>query len=158
MKRSAGILVYRFKKKQLEVFLEHLGGPYWKDKMDGSWSIPKGEYQKERAIDAAIREFFEESGFLLRKEDLLFLGSLKQKSNKLVSVFICYQDFDASTIKSNTFTLEWPPKSGEIKTFPEMDQAECFPIEVAKKKILKGQVLFLEKLEQFIKHEKSRTL
>lgn len=148
MKRSAGVLAYRQNEQQVEVFLEHMGGPYWQKKDNGAWSIPKGEYIEERAIEAAIREFKEETGFQLQEEELEFLASIKQDSQKLVTVFTICHDFDASAITSNTFELEWPPKSGKKQLFPEMDKADWFPISEAKTKILKGQIPFLEKLEQ----------
>lgn len=153
MKRSAGILAYRKKGDQIEVFLEHMGGPYWQKKDNGAWSIPKGEYEEERAIDAAIREFKEETGFELEASELTFLSSEKQPNQKLVSIFIVEHDFDAISIKSNIFKIEWPPKSGKWKEFPEMDRAEWFTIDEAKNKVLKGQVIFLNKLEQYLKTE-----
>lgn len=151
MKRSAGILAYRIKNNEIEVFLEHMGGPYWQKKDEGAWSIPKGEYVEEQAIEAAVREFKEETGFELEKENLDFLASIKQDSQKLVTAFVTCHDFDETAIKSNTFEIEWPPKSGKKVAFPEMDRAGWFKIEEAKKKILKGQIPFLEKLEEYLK-------
>lgn len=153
MKRSAGILVYRKRENKIEVFLEHMGGPYWKEKDSGAWSIPKGEYTEERAIDAALREFTEETGFKLEEKNLTFLSSEKQGSGKLVTVFIAEHDFDETQIKSNLFELEWPPKSGKIESFPEMDKANWFQVEIAKDKILKGQVVFLNKLVEYLNHK-----
>ncbi|MCI8545496.1 MAG: NUDIX domain-containing protein [Bacilli bacterium] len=152
MKRSAGILVYRLKNNKAEVFLEHMGGPYWQKKDEGAWSIPKGEYIEEQAIEAAVREFKEETGFELKKESLDFLASIKQGSQKLVTAFVTCHDFDEKAIKSNMFKMEWPPKSGKMVEFPEMDCAEWFQINDAKKKILKGQIPFLEKLEEYLKN------
>ncbi len=152
MKRSAGILVYRLKNNKAEVFLEHMGGPYWQKKDEGAWSIPKGEYIEEQAIEAAVREFKEETGFELKKESLDFLASIKQGSQKLVTAFVTCHDFDEKAIKSNMFEMEWPPKSGKMVEFPEMDCAEWFQINDAKKKILKGQIPFLEKLEEYLKN------
>ena len=151
MKRSAGILTYRVKNNQIEVFLEHMGGPYWQKKDEGAWSIPKGEYKEEQAIEAAIREFREETGFEIEKENLEFLASIKQDSQKLVTTFVVCHDFDEKAIKSNYFEIEWPPKSGKKVMFPEMDRAEWFTLPEAKKKILKGQVPFIEKLEEYLK-------
>lgn len=151
MKRSAGILVYRIKNNQIEIFLEHMGGPYWQKKDEGAWSIPKGEYTEEQAIEAAVREFKEETGFDIEKENLDFLASIKQDSQKLVTAFVICHDFDETMVKSNTFEMEWPPKSGQRVAFPEMDRAGWFKIEEAKKKILKGQIPFLEKLEEYLK-------
>ncbi|MCI9234135.1 MAG: NUDIX domain-containing protein [Bacilli bacterium] len=152
MKRSAGILVYRLRNNKVEVFLEHMGGPYWQKKDEGAWSIPKGEYIEEQAIEAAVREFKEETGFELKKESLDFLASIKQGSQKLVTAFVTCHDFDEKAIKSNMFEMEWPPKSGKMVEFPEMDCAEWFQINDAKKKILKGQIPFLEKLEKYLKN------
>lgn len=151
MKRSAGILVYRVKNDQLEVLLCHMGGPYWKDIDNGGWSIPKGEMKKEKVIDTAIREFQEETSFLVERASLEFLGSKKQPSRKLVTVFTTFHNYDASKAFSNMFQIEWPKGSGKICGFPEMDQAKWFLLEEAKKKILSGQVYFLVKLEERLK-------
>lgn len=148
MKKSAGILAYKFENDKLYVFLEHMGGPYWRCKDKGAWSIPKGEFEDEVAIQAAIREFHEETGFLLSEESLSFLASIKQSSNKLVTIFMIETDLDASKIVSNIFPLEWPKGSGNVQEFPEMDRAEWKEIEEAKEYILKGQVKFLEKLQE----------
>lgn len=148
MKRSAGILPYKIEDGHLKVFLEHPGGPFWKgiDK----WSICKGEYLNEPAILAAIREFKEESGYEINSKDLRFLGSIKQKSGKLVTLFIVNKDLDCLKVKSNTFKREWPIGSGNICEFPEMDEARWFEIEIAKEKILSGQKNFLNKLEDYV--------
>lgn len=153
MKRSAGILVYHYEDKILKVLLCHMGGPYWKDIDNGAWSIPKGEVEKEKVIEAAIREFQEETGFSVQQDKLEFLGSKKQSSRKLVILFSTYNDFDASKAKSNTFKKEWPKGSGEIKDFKEMDKAEWFDIKEAKTKILTGQRYFLKKLENKLENE-----
>lgn len=153
MKRSAGVLAYRIRNSKIEVFLEHMGGPYWQKKEEGAWSIPKGEYTDEQAIEAAIREFREETGFELEKENLDFLASIKQDSQKLVTAFVTCHDFDEKAIKSNMFEMEWPPRSGKKVEFPEMDRAGWFKIEEAKQKILKGQIPFLEKLEEYLKNK-----
>jgi len=150
MKRSAGVLVYRKGEKGIEIFLEHMGGPYWKGKDNGAWSLPKGEYTEETAIEAALREFAEETGYKLKQEELVFLGSNKQSSGKLLTIFMAEHDFDATKIRSNLFELEWPPKSGKIEKFLEMDRAEWFLIEEAKNKILKGQIIFIDKLMEYL--------
>ncbi len=153
MKRSAGILPYRFKDGVLSVYLEHPGGPYWEGK--DLWSICKGEYTYEKAIDAAVREFEEETGFKVEKDNLFFVGSLKQQAtNKLVTVFGIQCDLDPSKMKSNTFKLEWPPMSGNICEFPEMDEGRWFQLEEAKEKIFKGQIKILEKMESIINSAK----
>lgn len=148
MKHSAGILVYKMDNGVPKVLLCHMGGPYWQHIDQGAWSIPKGEFKNEKAIDAAIREFQEETGFDVDRHILKFLGSKKQSNNKLITIFCVTQDFDTTKAKSNTFTKEWPKGSGNIQEFPEMDRAEWLDIEEAKYKILKGQVYFLEKLEK----------
>lgn len=148
MKHSAGVLVYKMEKDGLKVLLCHMGGPYWQNMDQGAWSIPKGEFKGEKAIDAAIREFYEETGFCANQHKLSFLGSKKQSNNKLVTIFDTTQDFDVTKATSNTFTKEWPKGSGNIQEFPEMDRAEWLEIKEAKNKILKGQVYFLSKLEE----------
>lgn len=156
MKRSAGILVYHYEKNKLKVLLCHMGGPYWKDVDNGGWSIPKGEIGKEKTMEAALREFKEETGFIAPKDKLEFLGSKKQSSHKLVIIFSANYDFDASKAISNTFKKEWPKGSRIIKEFPEMDQAKWLDIEIAKEKILKGQRYFLEKLETKMNQERKK--
>lgn len=152
MKRSAGILPFKIVDNKLFVYLEHPGGPYWEDK--DLWSVCKGEYSNEKAIDAAIREFKEETNFEINKKDLFFIGSEKQEStNKLVTIFGVETDFDAKKMSSNTFKLEWPPLSGEIHEYPEMDEGRWFLIEEAKGKILKGQRKFLDKLIRILNRE-----
>lgn len=152
MKRSAGILPYKIEDGKIMVYLEHPGGPYW-ESID-SWSICKGEYRNEKAIDAAIREFNEETGFDIDKKDLFFIGAEKQKAcNKLVVVFGIEKDIDPKKMTSNTFKKEWPPKSGKIEEFPEMDEGRWFNIEEAKDKIFKGQIKILDKLENIINSE-----
>lgn len=150
MKHSAGVLVYKKENNQLKILLCHMGGPYWKNIDYGAWSIPKGEFCSEKAIDAAVREFQEETGFNIDKDQLIFLGSKKQVNNKLVTIFATTHDFDATKAKSNTFLKEWPKGSGNIQEFPEMDKAEWFNIDDGKQKILKGQIYFLSKLEKII--------
>ncbi len=116
MKKSAGILVYRKKEKEIEVFLCHMGGPYWKN-VERSWSLPKGEYSKETPKEAALREFQEETSFKINSP-LIFLKSEKQPSGKLVTIFSTETDLDESKMKSNTFEMEWPKKSGKRQSFP----------------------------------------
>ncbi len=147
MKRSAGILPYKIENNELKVYLEHPGGPFWEGK--DKWSICKGEYSDEKAIDAALREFNEESGFQVEARDLEFLGSQKLNSvNKLISIFIIKADLDVTKMKSNTFKLEYPLGSGIINEYPEMDEGRWFNIAEAKEKVFKGQEKILEKLEE----------
>lgn len=154
MKHSAGILVYKIEDNQCKVLLCHMGGPYWQNIDKGAWSIPKGEFKEEKAMDAALREFQEETGFHTNKKKLTFLGSKKQANNKLVTVFTTNDDFDATKATSNTFLKEWPKGSGNIQEFPEMDKAEWIDVAEAKQKILKGQVYFLSKLEEKLEMKK----
>jgi predicted NUDIX family NTP pyrophosphohydrolase len=149
-KKSAGILLYRTSKKILEVFLVHPGGPFWKNKDAGSWSIPKGEFDEdETPLDAAIRELKEETGIAL-KGDFIELTPIKQKSGKLVYAFAKEHDIDPSQIKSNEFEIEWPPRSGKKKMFPEIDKAEWFDIETAKEKINQAQVNLIAELRRML--------
>jgi predicted NUDIX family NTP pyrophosphohydrolase len=130
----------------LEVLLVHPGGPFWAKKDDGAWSIPKGEFADgEEPLDAAKREFEEETG-IPAVGDFIALESLKQPSGKLVFAWAVRSDFDPSRLKSNTFSMEWPPKSGRQQEFPEVDKAEWFNVEAARRKILKGQAPFLDQL------------
>ena len=151
-RRSAGILLYRFRKNKPEVFLVHPGGPFWAKKDLGAWSIPKGEYNDdENPLDAARREFSEETGITVNGY-FMELGEVKQPSGKLIIAWALAIDLLSVEIKSNTFKLKWPPKSGKIQDFPEVDRAEWFSMEDAYQKILKGQIPFLKKLEQRINY------
>lgn len=132
-------MLYRIEKKNLEIFLVHPGGPFWKNKDAGAWSIPKGEFDdNEEPLDAAIREMKEETGLTL-KGDFIELTPIKQKSGKLVYAFAKEHDLDPSQVKSNEFEIEWPPKSGKKKVFPEIDKAGWFVLRTAKEKILDAQ-------------------
>ncbi|MBC7237694.1 MAG: NUDIX domain-containing protein [Chloroflexi bacterium] len=142
-KKSAGILMYRFRDDQLEFLLVHPGGPLWAKKDLGAWSIPKGEFEEEEdALAAAKREFLEETGVIVEGE-LIPLTPQRQKGGKIVYAWAVQGDLDVANIQSNLFELEWPPKSGRKKYFPEIDKAEWFPIEVAIQKINKGQAAFI---------------
>jgi predicted NUDIX family NTP pyrophosphohydrolase len=146
-KLSAGILIYRYRGQSLEVFLVHPGGPLWKNKDLGSWSLPKGEYsQEENAFEAAKREFREETGFAPPEGEYTPLGEIRQPSGKVVTAWAVEGDCPAEEIQSNTFPMEWPPKSRRMQQFPEVDRAEWFPFAVAKAKIPPGQAGFLERL------------
>jgi predicted NUDIX family NTP pyrophosphohydrolase len=145
-KRSAGILMYKRSGPGLEVLLVHPGRPFWAKKDLGAWSIPKGEYEEsEDPLAAAQREFREELG---AEPDGAFLdlGTLVQPSRKEIIAWAVEGDFPIAELKSNTFEMEWPPKSGNKKQFPEVDRAEWFGIEEARRKILLGQVEFIERL------------
>jgi predicted NUDIX family NTP pyrophosphohydrolase len=150
-RKSAGILLYRFQKDGVEVFLVHPGGPFWANKDKGSWSVPKGEYNDdEDALKAAQREFQEETGLSIQG-NFIELGEVRQPSGKRVRVWALENDQEVENIRSNTFQLEWPPKSGKIQEFPEVDRGGWFSIPEARQKILKGQFPFLDKLEEKIK-------
>uniref|UniRef100_E6PH00 Phosphohydrolase n=1 Tax=mine drainage metagenome TaxID=410659 RepID=E6PH00_9ZZZZ len=145
-KKSAGILLYRSSEGPLEVLLVHPGGPFWARKDDGAWSIPKGEFsEEEEPFAAALREFKEETSFLLSGESMP-LEPVKQPSGKIIYAWAMQGDVDATAVKSNTFTMEWPPKSGKQQEFPEVDEAQWFPIEIAESKIIKGQMPILQQL------------
>lgn len=146
-KKSAGILPFRETSQGPEVLLVHPGGPFWTKKDLGSWSIAKGEFEDEDPLAAAKREFEEETGFQA-VGDLLPLDPLRQPGGKVVYAWAMQADLDPSGVKSNVFTLEWPPRSGRQRQFPEVDRAAWFSLEMAKSKILRGQVGFLEQLEE----------
>ncbi|HEV3170921.1 MAG TPA: NUDIX domain-containing protein [Actinocrinis sp.] len=155
-KQSAGVLLFRRTGGPggggLEVLLVHPGGPFWARKDDGAWSIPKGEYgapgelDGEEALEAAVREFEEETGHPVPAGDRLELGTLKQPGGKVVAAWAVEGSIDADAITSNTFELEWPPRSGKRASFPEVDRAGWFGLPEARTKILKGQAEFLDRL------------
>ena len=146
-KQSAGLLMYR-RRGELEVFLVHPGGPFWAKKDTGAWSLPKGEYRPgDDPLAAARREFQEETGFSVAGE-FTPLSPLKQPSGKIIQAWAVEGDCDAGAIRSNTFTLEWPPRSGRQQEFPEVDRAAWFTLTAAREKIIKGQAGFLEELER----------
>ena len=152
-KKSAGILMYRFRNEVLEVLLVHPGGPFWSKKDTGSWSIPKGEYtEAEDPFTVAKREFQEETSFQA-DGNFLPLTPLKQPGGKIVSAWAVEGNCDASKIKSNTFLMEWPPRSGRKQEFPEVDRAGWYTIDMAKNKLLKGQAGFIEELCGLLKYE-----
>jgi predicted NUDIX family NTP pyrophosphohydrolase len=145
-KRSAGILLYKRSAGGLLVLLAHPGGPFWQKRDLGAWTIPKGEYESgELPEDAARREFREELG-IEAIGTLQPLGEVAQKGGKLVTAFALEGDFDVSVLRSNTFELEWPPRSGRVATFPEVDKVEWMALETARKKILPGQMPLLDRL------------
>jgi predicted NUDIX family NTP pyrophosphohydrolase len=145
-KVSAGLLLYR-RQPEVEVLLGHMGGPFWARKDDRAWSIPKGEYQPdEEAFAAARREFAEELGSAPPEVDYLDLGSEQLPGGKVLRVWAGESDFDASAIVSNSFDLEWPPRSGRLEAFPEIDRADWFAPDVARVKLVASQVVFVERL------------
>lgn len=152
--KSAGLMMFRFNQGQPEVFLVHPGGPFWSKKDLGAWSIPKGLYEEEDPLQAARREFQEETGFPA-DGDFIPLGSQKQSSGKVITAWAVEGDCDADAIRSNTFTIQWPPGSGRQQSFPEVDRAGWFSIEMAMQKIVKGQVGFIEALVQTLSDKTS---
>jgi predicted NUDIX family NTP pyrophosphohydrolase len=143
--KSAGILMFRRKRAQSELLLVHPGGPFWARKDNGAWSIPKGVYEEgEDPLAAAQREFQEETGSIAAG-NFIPLGSFRQSSGKIVSAWAVEGDYDVEKFKSNLFAMEWPPKSGQFKEFPEVDRIGWFAPAEAMRKILKGQTPILEK-------------
>jgi predicted NUDIX family NTP pyrophosphohydrolase len=146
-KRSAGILLHRRGDDGLEVLLVHPGGPFWAKKDLGAWSIPKGEHDDaEEALECALREFEEETGSRPDAGELADLGTVRQKSGKVVHAWALEGDLDADAIRSNTFTMEWPPRSGRTSEFPEVDRAAWFAVEAARERINPAQAAFLDRL------------
>jgi predicted NUDIX family NTP pyrophosphohydrolase len=150
-RKSAGLLMYRRRDGDLEVLLIHPGGPFWATKDEGAWSIPKGEFTDEEPLDAAKREFQEETGFPVAG-DFQSLAPIRQAGGKRVYAWAVAGDCDAEAIRSNTFTMEWPPHSGQWKTYPEADRAAWFSLPQAREKILKSQQPFLDEVERLL-HE-----
>ncbi len=149
-KQSAGLLLYRRGRDGAEVLLVHPGGPFFARKDDGVWSIPKGEVEPgEEALDVALREFEEELGAPppVVREALEDLGTIRQKAGKIVAAWFAEADFDVSSFTSNTFSLEWPPRSGQLKEFPEVDRACWFGVVEARAKLIEAQVELIDRLE-----------
>jgi predicted NUDIX family NTP pyrophosphohydrolase len=146
-KRSAGILLYRVEGDGPSVLLVHPGGPFWARRDAGAWSIPKGEHDDgEEPRACALREFEEETGVALPPGELVELGSVKQKGGKVVTAWAAEGDLDADSVQSNTFTMEWPPRSGRTEVFPEIDRAAWFGVEEAREKLVAAQAEFLDRL------------
>jgi predicted NUDIX family NTP pyrophosphohydrolase len=146
MKKSAGILVFRLTNGKPQFFLVHPGGPFWKNKDEGAWSIPKGEFaDDEDPLVAAKREFEEETGIRCGGK-FIELAPVKQKSGKLVFAWALEMDIDPGSVKSNLFSVEWPPKTGKMQEFPEIDKGGWFDVHVAKQKINASQAYFLDQL------------
>ncbi len=144
--KSAGILVYRRRADDLEVLLVHPGGPFWARRDAGAWSVPKGEYSAaEEPADAARREFAEEVGAVPAGE-LALLGEFKLSSSKLLVAFALEGEFDHAALASNSFEMEWPPRSGKLVEFPEIDRAEWMEVAAAAGRIVKAQAAFLDRL------------
>jgi predicted NUDIX family NTP pyrophosphohydrolase len=149
-KQSAGILMYRYKASKLEIFLVHPGGPFWKNKDAGAWSIPKGEFDEEEdPLKAAKREFYEETGFSV-DGSFIALNPVRQAAGKVVHAWAVEGDCEAESIQANLFSMEWPPGSGKRKQFPEVDRAGWFSVDLARNKILKGQAMLLDQLQEIL--------
>jgi predicted NUDIX family NTP pyrophosphohydrolase len=149
--RSAGILLFRRSGAVPEFLLVHPGGPFWAKKDAGAWSIPKGQIEEEEEPRAcAIRELEEELGAApaLDPEQLIELGSIRQKAGKVVEAWAAEADFDPTSLASNTFAMEWPPRSGKQQEFPEVDRAEWFDLDTARAKLVKAQAGFIDALER----------
>ena len=142
--------MYRSRAGQVEVFLTHPGGPFWARKDEGAWAIPKGEFTEEDPFAAAKREFQEETGFPA-SGDFRPLEPIKQAGGKIVHAWAVEGNCDADAVQSNTYKVEWPPHSGQWRTFPEVDRAAWFPLPTAREKILKSQLPLLDQLEHMLK-------
>jgi len=153
-KKSAGLVLYRFRKDRLEVLIAHMGGPLWSGKVargKRGWSIPKGEYTDgEEAFDAACREFREETGFEPPDSPATPLGEIRQKSGKCVTAWAQEGDLDTTRARSNMINIEWPPKSGKSKKFPEVDLVEWVDPDTARERIIEGQQELIDRLEQLL--------
>lgn len=156
MKESAGLLLYQLRADRVEVLLVHPGGPFWRHKDVAAWSIPKGEISDgESAIDAARREFAEELGQRPPESTFASLGTARQAGGKLVHAWAVEGAFDVTGLRSTSFELEWPPRSGKTQSFPEVDRAAWFDLEAAHRMILAGQRTFIERLEASLKEDRS---
>jgi predicted NUDIX family NTP pyrophosphohydrolase len=149
-KQSAGLLLFRKQKDRLEVFLVHPGGPFWAKKDLGSWSISKGEFNEEDALVAAKREFYEETGLPAPQGEYIPLTPVKQKGGKTVHAWAAEGEIDAGQIRSNSFEMEWPPRSGKRQAFPEIDRGAWFSVEEALGRINPGQIGLIRELMEKI--------
>jgi predicted NUDIX family NTP pyrophosphohydrolase len=151
-KRSAGVILYR-RRDRVEVFLVHPGGPFWAKKDEGAWSLPKGEYQEgEESLDVARREFFEETGFEV-SGDFVEVGTVRQAGGKVVTAWAVEGDCDPALLRSNAFEMEWPPRSGRMQSFAEVDRGEWFSMDEARGRILKSQEPLLDMLLALVRRK-----
>lgn len=142
------MLLHRSREGKTQVLLVHPGGPFWKKRDDGAWSIPKGEIEPAEApLEVALREFQEELGSPAPGDELRALGSIRQAGGKVVHAWAAEGDFDVERMTSNTFSMEWPPRSGRTHQFPEVDRAAWFDLDEARRKILESQLPLLDRLE-----------
>lgn len=150
-KRSAGLLLFRRSEAGIEVLLGHMGGPFWAKKDAAAWSLPKGELDPDETPElAARREFQEELGLPAPSGDYLELGEVKQSGGKVVTAWAVSADLDPAAVVPGTFEMEWPPRSGKLQEFPEMDRVSWFTLDLAREKLLKGQLPFLDRLAALI--------
>lgn len=151
-KTSAGLLLFRWTDQDLEVLIGHMGGPFWSRKDAGAWSMPKGEYDQDEEPEAAARrEFTEELGLPVPDGELIELGTVRQSGGKVVTAWALEADLDPGEVVPGTFELEWPPKSGRMREFPEVDRVGWFPIERACELIVKGQRPLLDRLRERVR-------
>ncbi len=147
--RSAGLLMYRFVDRELEVFLVHPGGPFFRNKDLGAWTVPKGEIEEDESpLEAARREFEEETGQVPPETGFVSVGEIRQKGGKSVVAWAFAGSFDPRSIVSQTFEIEWPPRTGKHQSFPEIDRADFFDVEHAKHKLNPAQIPFVERLAE----------
>jgi predicted NUDIX family NTP pyrophosphohydrolase len=147
VRRSAGLLLYRLVSGSPQVLLGHMGGPLWADRDEGGWSIPKGEYEDDEApLAAARREFTEELGLPAPTGELVELGEARQRSGKIVTAWAVEGDLDPAQVVPGTFTMQWPPGSGRVREFPELDRVQWFAVAAARGKLIEGQRPFLDRL------------
>ena len=151
-KTSTGLLPYRIREGRLEVLIAHMGGPLWASRDEGAWSIVKGEYdEREDAYAAARREFTEETGAPAPDGQPLALGEIRQRGGKRVSAWALAAELDVTRIESNTFTMRWPPRSGQLREFPEIDRAQWCDPQSARRKLVSGQAAFVDALERALR-------
>ena len=151
MVRSAGVLLWRRGASGVEVLIGHMGGPFWARKDDGAWSLPKGEHEPgEDPRAVALREFEEETGSPVPAPDLVPLGEVRQSGGKVLTCWAAEGDLDADATVSGTFSLEWPPRSGRVQEFPEIDRAAWVTVDVARTRLVKGQVPLLDRLLELL--------
>ncbi|WP_405856809.1 NUDIX domain-containing protein [Streptomyces sp. NBC_01515] len=148
-KRSAGLLLFRHTERGLEVLLGHMGGPFFARRDAGAWSVPKGEYEPDEAAwDAARREFREELGLAPPEGEAIELGEVRQSNGKVVTAWAIEADLDPAAMVPGTFRMEWPPKSGQVQEFPELDRVEWLSLERAREVVVTAQATFLDRLTE----------
>ncbi|MGW6460061.1 NUDIX domain-containing protein [Streptomyces sp. NPDC055078] len=158
-KRSAGLLLFRGRGESVEILIGHMGGPFWEGRDEQSWSVPKGEYtQQEAPMAAARREFEEELGLAPPVGEWRPLGEARQPGGKIVTVWAMEADLDTALVVPGTFTMEWPPRSGRMAEFPEIDRAEWTPLARAYRRLVAGQRVFLDRLTELLSADRERRM